>query len=148
MYGWLWRTLPGGVPGKLFGSLLLLVGALALLFFIVFPRVETLLPFQDVTVDTIRNFCNGVGDLNPLYRDMLGHYGVVGLPCRVGDPDRKGKVESGVGHTQKTPLYGLRFDTLEQAQAIVVMLSPDDEVKLKNQSFPRNGRSPLMRFWL
>ena len=24
---------------------------------------------QDVTVDTIRNFCNGVGDLNPLYRD-------------------------------------------------------------------------------
>ena len=52
MYGWLWRTLPGGVPGKLFGSLLLLVGALALLFFIVFPRVETLLPFQDVTVDT------------------------------------------------------------------------------------------------
>ena len=24
---------------------------------------------QDVTLDTIRNFCNGVGDLNPLYRD-------------------------------------------------------------------------------
>lgn len=24
---------------------------------------------QDVTADTIRNFCNGVGDLNPLYRD-------------------------------------------------------------------------------
>jgi len=24
---------------------------------------------QDVTPDTIRNFCNGVGDLNPLYRD-------------------------------------------------------------------------------
>lgn len=24
---------------------------------------------QDVTVDTIRNFCNGIGDLNPLYRD-------------------------------------------------------------------------------
>ncbi len=33
--------------------------------------------------------------LNPLYRDVLTHYGVVGLPCRVGDPDRKGKVESG-----------------------------------------------------
>ena len=33
--------------------------------------------------------------LNPLYRDVLAHYGVVGLPCRVGDPDRKGKVESG-----------------------------------------------------
>ncbi len=25
---------------------------------------------QDVTPDTIRNFCNGVGDMNPLYRDM------------------------------------------------------------------------------
>ena len=33
--------------------------------------------------------------LNPLYRDMLAHYGVVALPCRVGDPDRKGKVEAG-----------------------------------------------------
>jgi hypothetical protein len=52
MYGWIWRTLPGGVPAKLLGSLLLLLGALALLFYIVFPRVETLLPFQDVTVDT------------------------------------------------------------------------------------------------
>ena len=55
--------------------------------------------------------------LNPLYRDLLAHYGVIGLPCRVGDPDRKGKVESGIGHTQKTPLHGLRFETLEQAQA-------------------------------
>ena len=55
--------------------------------------------------------------LNPLYRDVLGHYGVVALPCRVGDPDRKGKVESGVGHAQKTPLRGQRFETLDDAQA-------------------------------
>jgi transposase len=55
--------------------------------------------------------------LNPLYRDVLQHYGVVALPCRVGDPDRKGKVESGVGHAQKTPLKGLRFESLEEAQA-------------------------------
>jgi transposase len=55
--------------------------------------------------------------INPLYRDVLAHYGVVALPCRVGDPDRKGKVESGIGHTQKTPLKGLRFETLEAAQA-------------------------------
>ena len=41
----------------------------------------------------------------------------VALPCRVQDPDRKGKVESGVGHAQKTPLKGLRFETLEEAQA-------------------------------
>ena len=55
--------------------------------------------------------------LNPLYRDVLTHYGAVALPCRVQDPDRKGKVESGVGHAQKTPLKGLRFETLEEAQA-------------------------------
>jgi transposase/rhodanese-related sulfurtransferase len=54
--------------------------------------------------------------LNPLYRDVLQHYGAVALPCRVGDPDRKGKVESAVGHAQKTPLKGLRFETLEEAQ--------------------------------
>jgi len=55
--------------------------------------------------------------LNPLYRDVLSHYGVVALPCRVRDPDRKGKVESGVGHAQKTPLKGQRFESLEEAQA-------------------------------
>jgi transposase len=54
--------------------------------------------------------------LNPLYRDVLAHYGAVALPCRVQDPDRKGKVESGVGHAQKTPLKGLRFESLEEAQ--------------------------------
>ena len=46
--------------------------------------------------------------LNPLYRDVLAHYGTVALPCRVGDPDRKGKVEAGVGHAKKTPLRGLQ----------------------------------------
>jgi transposase len=55
--------------------------------------------------------------LNPLYRDVLAHYGAVALPCRVGAPDRKGKVESAVGHAQATPLKGLRFETLDAAQA-------------------------------
>ncbi len=55
--------------------------------------------------------------LNPLYRDVLAHYGAVALPCRIKDPDRKGKVESAVGHTQKTPLKGKRFESLEEAQA-------------------------------
>jgi transposase len=55
--------------------------------------------------------------LNPLFRDVLAHYGVVALPCRVRDPDRKGKVESAVGHAQKTPLQGLRFESLADAQA-------------------------------
>jgi transposase len=55
--------------------------------------------------------------VNPLFRDVLAHYGVVALPCRIQDPDRKGKVESGIGHTKKTPLKGMRFESLEQAQA-------------------------------
>jgi transposase len=55
--------------------------------------------------------------LNPLYRDVLKHYGAVAMPCRIQDPDRKGKVESAVGHAQRTPLRGLRFESLEQAQA-------------------------------
>lgn len=55
--------------------------------------------------------------INPLYRDVLQHYGSVALPCRVRDPDRKGKVESGVAHAKKTPLKGQRFERLEEAQA-------------------------------
>jgi hypothetical protein len=55
--------------------------------------------------------------LNPLYRDVLAHYGALALPCRIQDPDRKGKVESGVGHAQRTPLKGLRFESLEEAQS-------------------------------
>jgi transposase len=54
--------------------------------------------------------------VNPLFRDVLAHYGVVALPCRIQDPDRKGKVESGIGHTQKTPLIGMRVESLEEAQ--------------------------------
>ena len=55
--------------------------------------------------------------LNPLFKDVLAHYGVVAMPCRVRDPDRKGKVEAGVAHAQKTPLKGQRFESLEEAQA-------------------------------
>ncbi len=54
--------------------------------------------------------------LNPLYRDVLAHYGATALPCRVQHPDRKGKVEAGIGHTQRTPLKGLRFESLEESQ--------------------------------
>jgi len=54
--------------------------------------------------------------LNPLYRDMLAHYGVVALACRIGHSDRKGKVERGVGHAQDTPLKAKRFESIEEAQ--------------------------------
>jgi transposase len=55
--------------------------------------------------------------INPVYADMLRHYGVIAMPCRVADPDRKGKVESGVGHAQKTPLKGMHFESPQEAQA-------------------------------
>lgn len=53
--------------------------------------------------------------INPLFRDVLRHYGCVALPCRVRDPNRKGKVESAIGHAQKI-LKGLRFETIAEAQ--------------------------------
>ena len=55
--------------------------------------------------------------LNPLYRDVLTHYGSVALPCRIADPDRKGKVERAIGHAKNTPLKGQRFESMEEAQA-------------------------------
>jgi hypothetical protein len=51
VYAWLWRHLPGGFALRLVSALLLLLGVLALLFFVVFPFVEPRLPFQDVTVE-------------------------------------------------------------------------------------------------
>jgi hypothetical protein len=51
VYGWLWRIFPGGLIGKVVCSILLAAAATVLLFLFVFPRVESLLPFQDVTVD-------------------------------------------------------------------------------------------------
>ena len=50
MYAWIWRKLPFGLPGKLVGSLLLATATVALLWYVVFPWAEPLLPFDDVQV--------------------------------------------------------------------------------------------------
>lgn len=50
MYGWIWRKLPFGLPGKLVGSLLIASAMVALLWYVVFPWAEPLLPFDDVQV--------------------------------------------------------------------------------------------------
>ncbi|MGA8871767.1 MAG: hypothetical protein WB460_11555 [Candidatus Acidiferrales bacterium] len=42
-----------------------------------------------------------------------------GLQCALF---AKGKVESGIGHAQKTPLKGMRFESLEEAQAYLISL--------------------------
>lgn len=51
MYSWIWRVLPGGMPGKIVGSTVLVLGISALLLFLVFPWVEPMLPFNDITVE-------------------------------------------------------------------------------------------------
>ena len=50
MYAWIWRHLPFGRVGKLIGSLLLVSLVGALLWYVVFPWAEPLLPFDDVQV--------------------------------------------------------------------------------------------------
>ncbi|MEU2613799.1 hypothetical protein ABZ570_19745 [Micromonospora sp. NPDC007271] len=50
MYAWIWRKLPFGLVGKLIGSLLLTAATVALLWFVVFPWAEPLLPFFDSQV--------------------------------------------------------------------------------------------------
>lgn len=56
-------------------------------------------------------------ELNPAYAALLAHYGVVADPCRIGDPNRKGSVESAIQHTQATALKGKRFASLELQNA-------------------------------
>jgi hypothetical protein len=55
MYGWIWRKLPFGRPGKLIGSTVLVIAAVAVLWFWVFPFAEPLLPFDDVQVTDGQN---------------------------------------------------------------------------------------------
>jgi hypothetical protein len=55
--------------------------------------------------------------LNPVYSAMLAHCDVIGDPCRVKDPDRKGSVENAIKHTQTTALKGRQFESIEAQNA-------------------------------
>ena len=50
MYGWIWRHLPGPTAAKLIEATVLILGVVALLFFVVFPWLEPYLPFDHVEV--------------------------------------------------------------------------------------------------
>jgi hypothetical protein len=50
MYGWIWERLPGNRALKSLCALVLVAAVAALLWFMVFPWAEPLLPFGDVTV--------------------------------------------------------------------------------------------------
>jgi hypothetical protein len=51
MYVWLWRHLPGPAAVRVLQLLVLASAAVAALMLYVFPEVEPLMPFQDVTVE-------------------------------------------------------------------------------------------------
>ncbi len=49
MYGWIWRHLPGPFAVRLVLAVLAVCAVVALLFFVIFPAVDPLLPFNNVT---------------------------------------------------------------------------------------------------
>jgi len=51
MYGWIWRHLPGPLALRIVTALVLVAGAVAMLFFVIFPWLEPMLPFNDVAVN-------------------------------------------------------------------------------------------------
>ncbi len=51
MYAWIWRHLPGNVWVRIAISLVLVMAVVYALFNWIFPWVEPMLPFGDVTVD-------------------------------------------------------------------------------------------------
>jgi hypothetical protein len=50
VYIWLWRHLPGPWLVKALTCLVLFLGVVVLLFFVVFPQVEPILPWNHTTV--------------------------------------------------------------------------------------------------
>jgi hypothetical protein len=49
MYGWIWRSLPGGTALRLLQALLLVALVSAVLLFVVFPWLEPRLPANPLT---------------------------------------------------------------------------------------------------
>ena len=49
MYAWIWRHLPGPLAVRIGTAVILVAGVVALLMFVIFPWLEPLLPFNNVT---------------------------------------------------------------------------------------------------
>jgi hypothetical protein len=47
VYGVIWRLLPFGRVGKIIGSVVLVAGIAALLWYLVFPAIDPILPFNN-----------------------------------------------------------------------------------------------------
>ncbi|MBC7291151.1 MAG: hypothetical protein H5T83_07425 [Actinotalea sp.] len=51
MYGWLWRVMPGPAWLRVVLLVLLAAAVVAVCFTWLFPAIEPLMPFNDITVD-------------------------------------------------------------------------------------------------
>ena len=88
MYSWIWSKLPGGLPGKLIGSIALSAGMVALLWFVVFPAVRPHMPWSNVDPAGGVNVENGEDGGADGERDLHGRRGLPGhglRPRRLGD---------------------------------------------------------------
>jgi hypothetical protein len=50
MYAWVWRHLPGPTPVRALIALLLVALVVGLLLFVIYPKIDPLLPFNHVNV--------------------------------------------------------------------------------------------------
>ena len=97
MYGWIWRKLPFGLPGKITGSLVLVVAVGALFWYVVFPWATPLLPFDDVQVGT------GTEQTGPEQTGPAEQDPNAVLPGEEGAPDEiPYSVESNAPHPSST----------------------------------------------
>lgn len=53
MYAWIWSHLPGPTAVRVLVAVLLVAVVVAVFFLFVFPWLEQVLPFGDVTVDAL-----------------------------------------------------------------------------------------------
>jgi hypothetical protein len=51
MYGWIWRRIPGPIGLRVTIAAVLVLGVVALLLFVIFPWLEPMLPFNNVTTE-------------------------------------------------------------------------------------------------
>jgi hypothetical protein len=90
MYAWLWRKLPFGKWGKLGGSALLVLATVALLWYVVFPWAEPILPFDDVQV----------GDESG-YSDVVPSPGENDVPYSTSEPTQTPSVKPSPSPSRK-----------------------------------------------
>jgi hypothetical protein len=51
MYGWIWRRIPGPMALRVTIAAVLILGVVALLLFVIFPWIEPMLPFNNITTE-------------------------------------------------------------------------------------------------